>query len=158
MFLKKAILFQIPESQNSRIPSLQDSKIPGFQDSWIPRFQDHETSGLPESRISRFQYSQIPGFQASKIPGFQDSRGSGFQDSRPLGAQGWASGDPRGNCCFTIVKNLIFSKHGTVSPTRDERGIDFDCIFTVLGDGRAAARTPANTSPILKTSYQNPYR
>ena len=58
-----------------------------------------------------------------------------FKKGNPASkGQVWPSGDLRGKCCLSIAKICIFEK-GTVSPARDERDIDFDCIYTVFESG-----------------------
>ena len=45
------------------------------------------------------------------------------------------SGGLTQTCCFSIIKINIFEKM-TISPARDERDIDFDCIYTVFESER----------------------
>ena len=53
-------------------------------------------------------------------------------------------------------KNQYKVARPTISPARDERDIDFDCIFTVLGGVRVADRTPTKVPPIPRQAARTP--
>ena len=84
-------------------------------------FQEGKSCFREGKSYSRFQDSRIP---KSKIPGFQASWCTRLAM--------WRSGR---KMLFFYCKNQYKAARPPVSPARDERDIDFDCIYTVFESG-----------------------
>ena len=82
-------------------------------------FQEGKSCFREGNSYSRFQDSRIP---KSKIPGFQASWCTRLAM--------WRSGR---KMLFFYCKNQYKAARPPVSPARDERDIDFDCIYTAFG-------------------------